>query len=155
MARPPGERLVKACFLVIASLAAISCIVRPDYNLPLFAFLWWKFFDIPAERAKRHRVLLLVFIGLSCIQDVIYLCYWPGRWMTSAWVSVSDSTQTWHGVVLGLGWVELVLKCILLTFILLPRDQMWIPWKTDEFEEVEVTTYHQTPPPTRVYARID
>lgn len=86
----PGEKLVKICFLLIGALAAISSLSRPDYNLPLFAFLWWKFFRIPVDRRKvryytrgshlvvfkRHQIFLLVFVGISCVQDLIYLLYW-------------------------------------------------------------------------------
>ena len=40
---------IEAVFLSIAGLAAISCLSRADYNLPLFLFIWWVFFHIPDD----------------------------------------------------------------------------------------------------------
>lgn len=70
------EAFARICFGVICGLGAISCLSRPDYNFPLFAFVYWQFFNIEKSRRKRHQIYILVFIALTCIQDLLYLMYW-------------------------------------------------------------------------------
>ena len=41
---------VQCLMLTVAILAAFSCISRPDYNFPLYLYLWWAFFYVPEGR---------------------------------------------------------------------------------------------------------
>lgn len=45
---------VQCLMLTVAILAAFSCISRPDYNFPLYLYLWWVFFYVPEHKKVRY-----------------------------------------------------------------------------------------------------
>ncbi|KAH0480939.1 MAG: hypothetical protein KVP17_005225 [Porospora cf. gigantea B] len=169
-----STKAIEAVFLSIAGLAAISCLSRADYNLPLFLFIWWVFFHIPDDAltspqyrqdqmlhewqyndvhhqrmqlvSKRFRQqrVLLGFIVISLAQDVFFLLYWRDN----AWQSVEDFTHHFHSIVCLVALIELLLKVFVVLALLVPGSVMDCGSccaKPDEYVAYEVQTYTQAP----------
>eukprot|EP01071_Lankesteria_metandrocarpae_P002160 Lankesteria_metandrocarpae@DN2121_c0_g1_i1.p1 len=142
---------VELIFGLIASLAAASCLARPDYNLPLFSFMWWVFFHINEDRKERHQKYILILVTISCVQDLFYLIYWSSKWFSPRWIATDASSQRVHAFIIIFVILELILKAALL-LILLARDfvdettETIADWctKYDEIGEYEIVTYIPT-----------
>eukprot|EP00746_Dinoflagellata_sp_MGD_P125712 gnl/MRDRNA2_/MRDRNA2_60548_c0_seq4.p1 gnl/MRDRNA2_/MRDRNA2_60548_c0~~gnl/MRDRNA2_/MRDRNA2_60548_c0_seq4.p1 ORF type:complete len:124 (-),score=5.77 gnl/MRDRNA2_/MRDRNA2_60548_c0_seq4:34-405(-) len=80
MALAISSGTVKALFAIIASLAAISCLTRADYNLPLFTFLYFFYFTIPKRILAPQQRFLSILVAVSILQDFAYGFYWMRLW---------------------------------------------------------------------------
>lgn len=83
------ESYLPKIFLVCAGTAILTCLARPDFNLPLFVFAWmiWK----EGDEVQKFRLILLM--ALTFIVDFIWLCYWG-----SAWSDENDSGSWESGI---------------------------------------------------------
>ncbi|OII75929.1 hypothetical protein cand_002600 [Cryptosporidium andersoni] len=112
-----NQSFVELLFLIVAFLGAISCLCRPDYNLPLFTFVWWSYFNLPEFRKNQHQRYIRRFILLSCIQDIIYIIYWTPLWFSFQWKTNEPSTFSCHILVTMSSIINVLLKVTIL-FIL-------------------------------------
>ncbi|CDJ37527.1 hypothetical protein, conserved [Eimeria tenella] len=110
---------VQCLMLCVAVLAAFSCISRPDCNFPLYLYFWWVFFYVPEDRKRQQRSMVF-FMMLSCVQDIIFLLYWPPRWLAHEWLAVSSAEEGVHILSTVLGLIELGLKVLILALLLVP-----------------------------------
>ncbi|OLQ15946.1 hypothetical protein ChUKH1_17560 [Cryptosporidium hominis] len=104
-------------FLIIASLGGISSVCRSDCNLPLFAFIWWSYFNFSENQKSRQQRFLRRFILLSCLQDIIFVLYWSPMWFSMQWKTNESSTFGSHILIITIAVINLFLKFITL-FIL-------------------------------------
>lgn len=85
------EHLIPKLFMASAGISILSCLARPDFNLPLFVFAWliWaqpeKVITIQTERVK-----VLMLIVVTFLVDFIWLCYWGSAW------SEDNLAETWE-----------------------------------------------------------
>ncbi|OII71397.1 uncharacterized protein cubi_00775 [Cryptosporidium ubiquitum] len=101
-------------FLIIAGLGGISSICRSDYNLPLFIFVWWSYFNFPESQKSRQQRFIRRFILLSCLQDIIYILYWSPLWFSMQWKTNEPSTFGSHILIIIIAVINLFLKLITL-----------------------------------------
>lgn len=110
---------VQCLMLCVAIIAAFSCIARPDINFPLYLYLWWVFFYVPEDRKRQQRVMVFSMM-LSCIQDFVFLFYWPQRWFAREWLALTSAEEGVHILATVLGIIELGLKALILALLLVP-----------------------------------
>ncbi|KAL8444856.1 hypothetical protein Emed_006044 [Eimeria media] len=110
---------VQCLMLCVAVLAGFSCMSRPDVNFPLYLYLWWAFFHVPEDRKRQQRAMVF-FMMLSCLQDTIFLFYWPPRWFAHEWLAITSAEEGIHILTTILCIVELGLKALILAFLLVP-----------------------------------
>eukprot|EP01068_Selenidium_serpulae_P005416 Selendium_serpulae@DN4012_c0_g1_i2.p1 len=120
MTKKISQNAVEIMFVVIAGLASVSCLARADFNLPLFLFLWWTYFDVPESRRKRQQCFMLIFVCLSCAQDISYIIYWSFQWFSQEWLIISPNTKAVHVAVVVCSTLELVLKFNVIGILLVP-----------------------------------
>jgi hypothetical protein len=110
--------LIPKLFIASAALALLSCLARPDFNLPLFVFAWLIWSDPDKVKStQKERVKLLGFIVFTGIVDLIWLCYWG-----PSWNSASQYEQWEHGVhsfVLFISSINFILKLVIIALIYL------------------------------------
>lgn len=111
------QRKANSFFLLIACLGGISSICRSDYNLPLFVFIWWSYFNFPESQKPRQQRFIRRFILLSCLQDVIYVLYWSPLWFSMQWKTNEPSTFGSHILVIAVAVLNLLLKLITLLIL--------------------------------------
>jgi len=105
------EGIVPKVFLLCAGLATLSCLARPDFNLPLFVFAWL----IWTEPEKEIRVKFWGLMVVTFLVDFIWLCYWG-----SAWTGESGSWESGiHHFVLAMSIINFLVKlgAIVLVFM--------------------------------------
>lgn len=110
---------VQCLMLCVAILGGFSCIARPDFNFPLYLYLWWAFFYVPEDR-KRQQHVMVFFMMFSCVQDTIFLFYWPSRWFSHEWLALTSAEEGVHIIATVVGIVELGLKALILASLLVP-----------------------------------
>eukprot|EP00746_Dinoflagellata_sp_MGD_P125709 gnl/MRDRNA2_/MRDRNA2_60548_c0_seq1.p1 gnl/MRDRNA2_/MRDRNA2_60548_c0~~gnl/MRDRNA2_/MRDRNA2_60548_c0_seq1.p1 ORF type:complete len:139 (-),score=5.20 gnl/MRDRNA2_/MRDRNA2_60548_c0_seq1:34-450(-) len=113
MALAISSGTVKALFAIIASLAAISCLTRADYNLPLFTFLYFFYFTIPKRILAPQQRFLSILVAVSILQDFAYGFYWMRLWSQHHEL-FSTASIVAHRLVIVLCFVEIVLKFLAL-----------------------------------------
>ena len=71
----PRERYVNPICIIGAVLGALACFVRPDYNLPLYMFIYiMRKNPMVCDGIERIKILLLMFI--TWVVDLVWLLYW-------------------------------------------------------------------------------
>lgn len=63
---------------------------------------------------------MVFFMLLSCVQDAIFVLYWPTRWFAHEWLALSTAEEGVHIVSTVLGIIELGLKALILAMLLVP-----------------------------------
>ena len=100
--------------VVGAVMAAFNCFVRPDYNLPLYMFIYlmWDSF----QQSRFDKLLMLGLLALTALVDFIWLIYWGPFWR-------SDVMKNWeygiHTCVIILSIVALIYKVIVMIMLIL------------------------------------
>lgn len=112
-----NQSKVNLLFLLIAILGGVSNICRSDYNLPLFVFIWWSYFNFPENQRTRQQKFIRRFILLSCFQDIIYIIYWTPLWFSLQWKTNEPSTFSCHIIIITIAIINIILKFMTL-FIL-------------------------------------
>ncbi|OEH75727.1 hypothetical protein cyc_03019 [Cyclospora cayetanensis] len=110
---------VQCLMLCVAILGGFSCISRPDVNFPLYLYLWWSFFHVPEDRKRQQRAMVF-FMMMSCVQDAIFLLFWPSRWFAHDWLALTSAEEGVHILTTVLCIVELGLKALILALLLVP-----------------------------------
>lgn len=113
------KEVAEFLMLTLSLLGAISCLSRTDCNFPVFAYLWWIFFHVPEDK-KRHQRCMISFVFLLIIQDLLFVLYWPIKWFSYDWLSISSETEGLHAMVTVFALIEIILKVLLLSILLVP-----------------------------------
>jgi len=107
------EHLVPNLFLACAVIAVLSCLARPDFNLPLFVFAWF----VWAEPDKRERLKLLGLLVITLVVDFIWLCYWGPIWNSDT--EYGRWEKGVHSFVLSMSSINFVLKFVVIVFVVM------------------------------------
>lgn len=112
------EHLVPNLFIASAVIAVLSCLARPDFNLPLFVFAWFIWSDPDKVSAtQRERLKLLAFLVLTFIVDFIWLCYWGPIWNSDS--EYGHWEKGVHSFVLSMSSINFVLKVVAMQFVII------------------------------------
>jgi hypothetical protein len=104
---------VEALFGVIAAVGSVSCLSRADYNLPLFAFLYFFYFTVPKPKRDAQQRFLTILVACTCVQDLTWGLYWRSIWYDSRYdLDWGNLEKAFHRCVLVLCWVEMGLKVV-------------------------------------------
>ena len=112
------ERLVPNLFIVAAVIAVLSCLARPDFNLPLFAFGWFVWADPDKVSARqRERLKLLGLLIITFVVDFIWLCYWGPIWNSDT--EYGRWEKGVHSFVLSMSSINFVIKVPATQFVII------------------------------------
>jgi hypothetical protein len=98
-----------------AGIAAFNCLCRPDYNLFLYFFIYFVWFNLNDFKEAQEEGKLNVFyaLGFTILFDLIWTLYWGYKWSTIP----IDLEKTIHVLVLILSWVAIGYKIFVLICI--------------------------------------
>ena len=105
-----AERYIDPLCIFGAVLGALACFVRPDYNLPLYMFIYImrKNPDI-CSGTERIKMLFLMFV--TWVVDLVWLLYWSPFYR-------SDKMRDWeygiHMFTIVVVAIEFVFKLIMM-----------------------------------------
>eukprot|EP01053_Blabericola_migrator_P002605 Blabericola_migrator_1__2604@NODE_1735_length_3901_cov_57_627021_g1121_i0_p2_GENE_NODE_1735_length_3901_cov_57_627021_g1121_i0NODE_1735_length_3901_cov_57_627021_g1121_i0_p2_ORF_typecomplete_len153_score11_13AGTRAP/PF06396_11/0_42_NODE_1735_length_3901_cov_57_627021_g1121_i034303888 len=144
----PDLKILKYAFAAICCISVVTCLTRFDYNLPLFAILYWKFDSIPFDRRWRQLRYIMALIILSIFQDLWYILYWYPKIFSDDWTRYTTPLTQLSSVTMGLASITLIIKVCLISGLFFPNCiHMLCPHnEEDVYEEYEVIKYHKLPP---------
>lgn len=104
--RSGPARFVPYLFLAGAVIAAIGCLARPDYNLPvfLFAYIAWSYL-------KNQKWTVIIIFLWSIVIDVLWFFFiFLAVWMWDEYKKLADFETNLHWTVFIVVIINLVLK---------------------------------------------
>mmetsp|Transcript_16803 Transcript_16803/g.18715 ORF Transcript_16803/g.18715 Transcript_16803/m.18715 type:complete len:136 (+) Transcript_16803:60-467(+) len=114
-------RFVNPMLVIGAVLGALACFVRPDYNLPLYMFIYIMRKNTQiCTGTEKIKILALMFV--TWIVDFIWLLYWTPFYR-------SDKMRDWeygiHMFTIVVVIIEFIFKLVMMIiFGLIDRDEM-------------------------------
>ena len=109
-----------------AVLGALACFVRPDYNLPLYMFIYVMRRMSTGQGGEKIKMLILMFV--TWVVDFIWLLYWTPFYR-------SDRMRDWeygiHMFTVVIVIIEFIFKLIMMAIIVLV-DQKEIETSTGQ-----------------------
>lgn len=112
------ESLLQKIFLAIAGIAVLSCLARPDFNLPLFVFAWLVWTQ--ADKGERLKVFILMAVTL--LVDLIWLFYWGSEW--SGDTSLGAWERSVQHFALAMSVINFLLKIGAIALVLMTEKDM-------------------------------
>eukprot|EP01054_Gregarina_sp_Poly1_P003317 Gregarina_sp_Poly_1__3316@NODE_1954_length_3005_cov_33_233152_g396_i1_p3_GENE_NODE_1954_length_3005_cov_33_233152_g396_i1NODE_1954_length_3005_cov_33_233152_g396_i1_p3_ORF_typecomplete_len118_score6_96_NODE_1954_length_3005_cov_33_233152_g396_i1265618 len=103
-------RVLNYVFAAICTLSCVTCLTRFDYNLPLFAVLWWRFQAIPFERRWRQYRYVMALIVLSIIQDSFFVLYWHPKIFSAEWKELTQPINALNSLTMSFTLLILTAK---------------------------------------------
>ena len=96
-------------FIGAAVLGGISCLARADYNLPLFIFVYFMWFQDPVfcHNLQKEKFKIIGLLVITFIIDIVWAIYWYSFWNSPALVNW-DSTL--HTIVIFCSSANILLK---------------------------------------------
>ena len=106
-------RFINPMLMVGAVLGALACFVRPDYNLPLYMFIYIMRKNTQiCTGGEKIKILVLMFI--TWIVDLVWLLYWSPFYR-------SDKMRDWeygiHMFTIIIVIIEFIYKLIMMVII--------------------------------------
>eukprot|EP01053_Blabericola_migrator_P011048 Blabericola_migrator_1__11047@NODE_6429_length_536_cov_40_729211_g1121_i3_p1_GENE_NODE_6429_length_536_cov_40_729211_g1121_i3NODE_6429_length_536_cov_40_729211_g1121_i3_p1_ORF_typecomplete_len162_score11_03AGTRAP/PF06396_11/0_05_NODE_6429_length_536_cov_40_729211_g1121_i338523 len=128
----PDLKILKYAFAAICCISVVTCLTRFDYNLPLFAILYWKFDSIPFDRRWRQLRYIMALIILSIFQDLWYILYWYPKIFSDDWTRYTTPLTQLSSVTMGLASITLIIKVCLISGLFFPvrirnGGELWGP----------------------------
>ena len=116
-----AARIVNPMLITGAVLGALACFVRPDYNLPLYMFIYIMRKNTHIlDTLERFKILFLMFI--TWVVDLVWLLYWAPFYR-------SDKMRDWeygiHMFTIIVVILEFVFKlAMMLVIIFVDKDNL-------------------------------
>ena len=98
-----------------AVLGAFACFVRPDYNLPLYMFIY-VMRRMTLSEIGQEKIKMLVLMFITWVIDLVWLLYWAPFFR-------SDKMRDWeygiHMFTIFIVIVEFIFKLIMMIIVVL------------------------------------
>ncbi|CAI2382535.1 unnamed protein product [Moneuplotes crassus] len=113
MNRGFASGFINPMLVIGAVLGALACFVRPDYNLPLYMFIYiMRKNPQICEGGEKLKILILMFVTL--VVDIIWLLYWAPFYR-------SDKMRDWeygiHMFTIVIVIIEVIYKLIMMVIL--------------------------------------
>ena len=115
------ERFMDPLCIIGAILGALACFVRPDYNLPLYMFIY-----IMRKNAEvctgGEKIKMLVLMFITWVVDFVWLLYWAPFYR-------SDKMKDWeygiHMFTIIIVVIEFIYKlCMIVLMAFVDREHI-------------------------------
>jgi hypothetical protein len=104
---------INKLFMAVIVLSLLTYFERPDYNLPLFAFILLLWDNAYVKQKQRLWYLMAV----SLVVDLIWIIYWA-----SVWGSFNNKEAGLTGFTIFVSVVEFIIKIIIVVLTFLKID---------------------------------
>ncbi|EZG55044.1 putative transmembrane protein [Gregarina niphandrodes] len=138
---------MKELFLAVAALSFLSSLDRPEYNLPIFLFLYWTHDSLSGDKRWRQQRFFLSLVVSSILLDLVYILYWaPLKFSRSweAWTHWSHALTKW---TMSVAAIILLVKIGIVIFMFRPELMVLcgLKAKEDVIEEYDIVKYLPLP----------
>ncbi len=116
-----ANKFINPMLVIGAVLGALACFVRPDYNLPLYMFIYIMRKNTQiCSGGEKIKMMILMFV--TWIVDLIWLLYWTPFFRSE---KMKDWEYGIHMFTVVVVIIEFIYKIVMMVILgLVDRDEM-------------------------------